>query len=134
MPQLNAVAAPQLTPVRILVAEDEPLIRDTIAEELRTLGAVVIEAATAGEAWDYFAAGGRADLVFTDHRMPGEMTGAQLAIRIRTLYPLVKIILTSGTCGAQEWPGPILRKPYLPGETATSLVELALQGRTDGTG
>jgi hypothetical protein len=65
--------------------------------------------------------------------MPGRMTGAQLAVRIKTLYPLLKIILTSGSVNAQDWSGPVLRKPYLPGETATGLVELALRSRSNGT-
>ncbi|MGD0634422.1 MAG: response regulator [Beijerinckiaceae bacterium] len=133
MPQLNARTAPHRTPVRILVAEDEPFIRHAIAEELRTLGVFVIEAATACEAWDYFTGGGQADLVFTDHQMPGEMTGAELAVRINSLYPSLKIILTSGSVKAQDWSGPVLRKPYLPGKTATGLVELALRSRPNGT-
>ena len=54
---------------RILLVEDEPLIRFAMAEALRELGVSVVEAASADEAWQYLTAGA-ADLVFTDHQMP----------------------------------------------------------------
>ncbi len=66
---------------RILVVEDEPIIRLYIAEALREMGAVVIEAGTADEAWAFLTTGADVDLVFTDHRMPGAMSGAELATR-----------------------------------------------------
>jgi CheY-like chemotaxis protein len=134
MIQLDAGGAPQLTPVRILVVEDEPFIRHAIAEELRELGACVAEAASANEAWDFLAAGGVVDLVFTDHQMPGSMTGAQLAARVRALHPAVQIIVTSGNFNAREWAGPVLGKPYPPSETAARLVEMAVEARKNGMG
>jgi CheY-like chemotaxis protein len=47
-----------------------------MAEALHELGVSVVEA-SADEAWQYLTAGGAADLVFTDLRMPGSMTGSQ---------------------------------------------------------
>jgi CheY-like chemotaxis protein len=71
MPQSEIESASQSERVRILVVEDEALIRFAIAEALRELGVSVVEAASADEAWQYLTAGGSVDLVFTDHRMRG---------------------------------------------------------------
>jgi CheY-like chemotaxis protein len=119
-------AAPQAVPVRILVVEDEPLIRFEIAEALRERGASVIEAATADEAWQYLSGGAPVDLIFTDHRMPGSITGAQLAVRVRRKYPSVEVVVTSGAFDASEWTEPVKKKPYLATKTASELVQLVL--------
>src|ERR1700683_3265469 len=93
MPQTRAEMEPQAAAVRILVVEDEAFIRFAMAEALREKGVCVVEAASADEAWQYLTAGGSVDLVFTDHRMPGSMTGAQLAARIRRHYPDLIVII-----------------------------------------
>ena len=72
---------------RILIDDDEAVIRFAIGESLRDCGVEVIEAATADEAWDYLLSGAPVDAVFTDHRMPGSMSGAQLARRIADRFP-----------------------------------------------
>jgi len=119
---------PQPQGARILVVEDEPLIRFGIAEALRDLGASVVEASTADEAWDYLASGALVNVVFTDHRMPGSMSGSQLASRIRQEYPAVEIVLTSAVFDDREWTVPILAKPYDIARTAAALISLALKG------
>ena len=111
--------------------EDEPLIRFGIAEALRELGAYVVEASTADEAWDYLESGASVNLVFTDHRMPGSMTGRQLASRIARKYPAMKVVLTSGYLDDWGWTAPVLAKPYDVDDTAAALVRLAL--REDGS-
>jgi CheY-like chemotaxis protein len=122
-------AEPQPGPPCILVVEDEPLIRSAIAEALRDLGISVIEAATADEAWEYLTTCAPVDLVFTDHRMPGSKSGAQLATNIRQRYPQLKIVITSAVFDTREWSGPFFSKPYPLFETAVELVELALENR-----
>ena len=81
---------------RILVVEDEVLIRAFIAEELRLAGFSVIEAGRAEEALTYINAGEQVDLVFSDIRMPGSLNGLQLAEILRDRYPDILVILTSG--------------------------------------
>jgi CheY-like chemotaxis protein len=80
---------------RILVVEDEVLIRAFIAEELRLAGFSVIEAGRAEEALTYINAGEQVDLVFSDIRMPGSLNGLQLAEILRDRYPDIPVILTS---------------------------------------
>jgi two-component system, response regulator PdtaR len=92
------VPQPLLRPrtARILVVEDEVLIRALIAEELRLEGFSVIEAGRAEEALTYINAGEQVDLVFSDIRMPGSLNGLQLAGILRDKYPDILVILTSG--------------------------------------
>jgi DNA-binding NtrC family response regulator len=81
---------------RILVVEDEVLIRAFIADELRLAGFSVIEAGHAEEALTYINASEQVDLVFSDIRMPGSINGLQLAEILRDRYPDILVILTSG--------------------------------------
>jgi CheY-like chemotaxis protein len=92
------VPQPQLRPraARILVVEDEALIRVLIAEELRLEGFGVIEADRADDALTYIKAGEQVDLVFSDIRTPGSLNGLQLAETLREKYPDIPVILTSG--------------------------------------
>jgi CheY-like chemotaxis protein len=93
---------PQPLTARILVVEDEVLIRAFIAEELRLAGFVVIEAGRAEEALTYINAGEQVDLVFSDIRMPGSLNGLQLAEILRDRYPDIPVILTSGNAPAMH--------------------------------
>jgi CheY-like chemotaxis protein len=107
-------ARPQSGELRVLVLEDEVLIRIAIAEELRALGVIVIETVNADEAWSYLQAGGIIDLVFTDVCMPGSMDGLELARRIKTTYPEMNVVITSGQHQklSKEEGGHFLPKPY----------------------
>jgi CheY-like chemotaxis protein len=82
-------------PTTVLIAEDEFIIRLTIAEFLREEGYEVIETANADEALDVFRAGIPVDLLFTDVRMPGTMDGCALAQKVRAEWPTTPVILTS---------------------------------------
>lgn len=116
----------QPAPTRILVVEDEVLIRALVAEELRDAGFVVIEAGQADEAWSYLAADGQADLLFTDIHMPGSMDGLQLARRVRERYPMLPIILTSSILEPVDARalGRFLPKPYGIERAITVMAEL----------
>jgi two-component system, response regulator PdtaR len=81
---------------RILVVEDEVLIRVLIAEQLRLEGFSVIEADRADDALTYIKAGEQVDLVFSDIQTPGSLDGLQLAETLREKYPDIPVILTSG--------------------------------------
>jgi two-component system, response regulator PdtaR len=87
---------------RILVVEDEVLIRAVIAEELRLAGFSVIEAGRADEALTYINACEQVDLVFSDIQTPGSLDGLQLAETLRDQYPDIPVILTSGNALAEH--------------------------------
>jgi len=98
----------------VLVVEDEPLVRLTAAEELREAGMRVIEASDADEAMELLLAGASVDLVFADVVLPGSMDGLELARRLRTDFPDIKILMTSGRTPAHEAAelSPFIPKPY----------------------
>ncbi len=106
-------------PSRVLVVDDEVLIRLTIADYLRDCGLHVLEAADGVEAMTILqAADMEIDLVFSDIQMP-RMDGFSLARWIRENRPRTKVLLASGH-PAKFVPqavdlcheGPIEQKPY----------------------
>lgn len=104
----------RLSPSRVLLVDDEPLIRALMADELRAVGAIVLEATSAVEAWSLLLSGERIDLLFSDLRMPGDFDGVGLATRVRDCYPWIPIILTSGNPPPLNLSrfGRFLQKPY----------------------
>lgn len=81
---------------RVLVVDDDPLVRSTIAALLRRQHFDTVQAATAEDALQLL---GRTDtpfdLVVSDVRMPG-MNGCDLALAIRSLNPSLPVLLMSG--------------------------------------
>jgi CheY-like chemotaxis protein len=81
----------------IIVVEDEVMVRIVIADALRNAGYTVIEASSANEALEMLrSVGVDVRLVFSDVRMPGTMDGIGLAHAVRSEFPTIKIVLTSG--------------------------------------
>lgn len=119
------VHAEDVRPARILVVEDEPIVRFLIADALRDAGLSVIEAATADEAWHMLATGNIVNLVFTDHRMPGSMTGAELAAKIKARWPDIPVVMTSGDFDGSGFSERLFRKPYSIDEVVDELVHKA---------
>ena len=100
---------------RILVVEDEALIRDFVLEELQYAGFDVVVAANADEAIVILENQLDIRLVFTDIDMPGSMNGMKLAAAVRERWPPIHIIVTSGKGRPGELPARALfiPKPYI---------------------
>jgi PAS domain S-box-containing protein len=81
---------------RILVVEDDGLVRDYVITQLHALGYMTLAAANAAEALAIVEAGTAFDLLFTDVIMPGMMNGRQLADAIRKHRSALKTLFTSG--------------------------------------
>jgi len=99
---MTPVVAPRGKRPRILLVEDEVLIRSLFAEALRDAGCQVVEAARADEALSYIHAGSDIDLVFSDVRMPGDIDGMELMRVLGSLRPSLPVILTSGNLGPED--------------------------------
>jgi PAS domain S-box-containing protein len=81
---------------RILVVEDDPMVREHVARLLRGLGYQVSEALDGPGAIERLERGETFDLLFTDVVMPGGMNGHDLAIAARRISPALKVLFTSG--------------------------------------
>jgi DNA-binding NtrC family response regulator len=82
--------------VRVLVVEDEALIRMSLVDELEDAGFRVLEAATADEAIGILSKNPNIEAIFTDIDMPGSMDGLKLAKLVGQTHPDMAILLTSG--------------------------------------
>jgi len=80
----------------ILAVEDEDLVRDHVANELRQLGYTVLTAGNGAEALEILQSPVHIDLLFSDVVMPGGLSGPELAARAVALRPGLKVLYTSG--------------------------------------
>ena len=92
-PMTNSVDA---NAVRILIVDDDVLVRAFISDILRDEGYTVVEAINADEALAVIRCPLKVDLVLTDMRMPGSMSGAELVRVLRTEAPFVKVVMIAG--------------------------------------
>lgn len=81
---------------RILVVEDDRIVRDHVSMQLRALGYDVVEASAGKEAIEVLLQVQGIDLLFTDVVMPGGMGGRKLAEQARKIRPEIAILFTSG--------------------------------------
>ncbi|MBX3498020.1 MAG: response regulator [Alphaproteobacteria bacterium] len=89
-------SAGQGGPAVILVVEDDWLLRQAMASEMRNVGWQVVEASTGEAALSLPDAVGRIDLVVTDIRLAGELTGWDVAQRLRSRYADLPVVYVSG--------------------------------------
>jgi len=93
--------AMQPEPHVALIVEDDPDLRDLAAALLEETDLDVVEVESADAALAYLQErGGEVAMMFADVRLPGEMDGVQLAKAACTLWPTIRIVLTSGDPGA----------------------------------
>jgi PAS domain S-box-containing protein len=115
------VAAPDPRALRILLVEDDLLIRMATADCLRDLGHIAIEAGDAREAIEALRSEA-IDVLMTDLQLPG-MSGADLAARARETRPDIQIVFATG--GDPDRPlladARLLRKPFSAGDIAAAL-------------
>lgn len=78
----------------LLVVDDEPNIRDSVARYLRGLGHEVLVAESGQAALEVFRAGA-ADLVVTDINMPGG-DGIEVIVKLREMGSHVPVVAMSG--------------------------------------
>lgn len=116
---------------RILLVEDDDLVREIASTVLSNRGYEVLEAATGEEAIQLLAdAAVPVQLMLTDTVMPG-MGGRELAERMVTLQPAMKVILMSGYTDdsvlqrqVREQGVQFLQKPFTSDELAHRVREV----------
>ena len=125
--------------MRVLLVDDEALIRATLAEDLAAHGWSVSEAANGAAALERLDAGEAIDLLVTDLAMPG-MDGLTLIREARRRHPSLPAVLITGHAGdAQAGPlataaagGPfaLLRKPVSSDDLRSRAASLLHADRT----
>jgi two-component system, response regulator PdtaR len=117
----------QQPPVQVLIVEDEPLVRMVARDIFEEAGFEPIEAANADEAMRLLSCANRFAAVVSDIEMPGDMSGLDLAWAVRTHWPRIAVILTSG----RQLPRPselprkvrFIAKPYHPAHLVQLVTE-----------
>ncbi len=118
----------------ILIVEDQPNVRRSMALMVEQDGHAVIEATNATEALALLGRH-RVDVVVSDVRMPGDLDGASLLRRIKGLDPDIEVVLATafGTidhavdaikCGAYDY----LTKPVDPERLLLTIRRAAERG------
>ena len=86
----------------VLVVEDDVMMRTKLAEELQDAGYLVVEASDGTEAVDILTVRRDIKIVISDVRMPGPIDGVELCRRVRSGYPGIKVVLSSGEPNAAD--------------------------------
>jgi PAS domain S-box-containing protein len=124
-PTVLPTAAGSPTLGRVLLVDDEELVRAATGSMLRDLGYDVGEAGSAEEALRAILTDGPPDLLITDQLMPG-MTGTQFALMLREAHPRLPVLIVSGYASADSLSDDFahLSKPFRQSELVTALAEL----------
>ena len=115
---------------RVLLVEDELLVREVAAEDLAEIGFDVTAATDSDEAIGLLRDGEAFDLLFTDIRMPGSTDGWQLAREARERLPDIRIIYATGLGDAAdglEDGERYVRKPYSLSDLRSALTQLGFE-------
>ncbi|MEK7995724.1 MAG: response regulator [Planctomycetota bacterium] len=81
---------------KILLVDDDDLVREQIEDQLTNLGYQVIASSKGTEALEILGRVSDIDLLFTDVVMPNGIGGRELAVIARQLRPDLKVLFTSG--------------------------------------
>jgi CheY-like chemotaxis protein len=104
---------PQPPRLRVLLVEDDDMVRSLTADMVVQLGHYVAEAKQASEALDRLDRHAF-DVLLTDIALPG-LTGDELALRAVPQHPNLRVVFASGYDAIPKWEelsAVLLRKPY----------------------
>ncbi len=120
---------------RILVVEDEPMVREFVLGLLERLGYRTVGVADGVEALEALRTSGPFDLLFTDVVLPGGLDGRELAELAQRLDPALPVLFTSGYTqdaimhhGRLDPGAHLLSKPYSSQELVRKLREAFERG------
>jgi CheY-like chemotaxis protein len=111
--------------VTVLVVEDELNVAELAADLLRSAGFTVKFADRAQVALDLLGRGEDIDLILSDIKMPDGMNGIELAEEVKSRYPNIPVLLTTGYADAAVDAAArglrIITKPYRKSELGRSI-------------
>jgi CheY-like chemotaxis protein len=127
----SGAPAAEECPPAVLVVEDEELVRLDSCQRLEDAGFRVLEASGAEEALALLHAHAEIRVLVTDVKMPGWMSGIDLARLVGKEWPEISILVTSAYFTAEEGGLPenmtLFPKPFSP-DALVREVRLLLNG------
>jgi two-component system cell cycle response regulator CpdR len=101
----------------VLIVEDDESIMFVLGEYLAGLGYRVLKAVNGKEAFEILATKPHLDLMVTDYRLPGGISGVQIAEPALKVRPELKVIFISGyPQEIRDCDSPITRKAPILGK------------------
>ncbi|MCC5872734.1 MAG: PAS domain S-box protein [Gammaproteobacteria bacterium] len=132
-------AVPRGQGEKILLVEDDDLVRDHLTAQLKALGYRVVAASNGPEGLQALREMADFDLLFTDVIMPGGMSGRHLADAARVLRPHLPVLYTSGYTenaivhhGRLDAGVQLLSKPYRQQDLASKVRRVLDLARSSG--
>ena len=123
--------APRAQRPTVLIVDDSAEVAEVTSSLFERLGYDTDYRDSADAALKYLAEGSKIDLVFSDIVMPGTIDGVGLAREIRSRYPNLPVVLTTGySDAAQAAPG----GPEDPAQAVRHRRAARLYRRHDGRG
>ena len=113
----------------VLVVEDEPLLRMMAVDMVEDAGFTAVAAVDADDAVRILETRSDIRIVFTDIEMPHGLEGMRLAAAIRSRWPPIELILTSGRRTEKDMELPprsvFFPKPYRPSQVIETMWRMA---------
>lgn len=115
---------------RVLLVEDDALVRETVSAALEASGFDISTAASGDEALQMLHDGARFDVVFSDVVMPGTLSGLDLAEVIAQRWPGTRMVIATGYADRSiDLPGVrALPKPYGLQQAVDALNQATVNG------
>jgi DNA-binding NtrC family response regulator len=118
--------------MRVLLIEDDDLVRMVLSETLGSDGIEVDGLANAEDALILLGAGQVPDVLVTDVDLGPGINGFDLAEIARSRHPGVQVILISGTVPEEAGQGPhrqsrFFQKPFAPADLAAAIRQAGSQ-------
>ncbi|TQV77838.1 PAS domain-containing hybrid sensor histidine kinase/response regulator [Denitrobaculum tricleocarpae] len=119
---------------RVLVVEDEQLVRELTRDLLEDLGYAVVTADTGRAALEILEGGEAFEVLLSDAVLPGGMNGRQLAEAVKERWPAMRVLYMSGYTenaiihhGRLDRDAVLLQKPFRKKDLALKMREVLTQ-------
>lgn len=121
--QLGAAAS--VSGLKVLIAEDEPLLQMSLEDILNDMGCVVVASVPTVKAALESIGGQPVDLAILDVHLAD---GACDPVVDRLIELEIPIVFATGAMGSEKFAGPVVGKPYDPAEIETAIAKAAARG------
>ncbi len=125
----EAAGAASWSGVSALLVEDHPALRRILTQTLAALGFEVQAVADADAARAVIERDGCPQLLFSDVRMPGSMTGIELARWVRQRHPDARILLQTGYAVGDATGFVTITKPFSADQLTEAILATGLPRR-----